>query len=280
MQIHKTNAPSERITPLPSLALLVNLCNKHAESCFLSKVFTQRRQEAKAQRQNMRLLSAFPPLRLCVNCFCLRPGPRCEICGSNPLANHLLEATSISLNETLINPLIDPGRARYTPFARVQRHRHSRSFSMDNESIAHRFYQLATLMEVRGDDPFRLRSYRNAAEAIETWPIAVKEIAAKEGVAGLQSIPGVGKAIAGKIIELLQRGTFDAWEKVIVDTPESVLDLLEIPGIGPKTAATLHQNFKVSSLDDLKKFVAGGGLELVDGIGPKTADRIKEALQR
>jgi len=62
------------------------------------------------------------------------------------------------------------------------------------------------------------------------------------------------------------------------ETPETVLDLLELPGVGPKTAATLHQKFKVSSLDDLRKFVAGGGLEIVDGIGPKTAERIKLRL--
>src|SRR3569832_875162 len=109
---------------------------------------------------------------------------------------------------------------------------------MDNKEIARRFYRLAALMEVRGDDPFRWRSYRNAAEAIEVWPTPLQEIAAKEGVDGL----------------------------------------LEIPGIGPKTAALLHQRFKVSSLDDLKKFVASGGLDMVDGIGPKTAERIKEAL--
>ncbi|HEV2827721.1 MAG TPA: helix-hairpin-helix domain-containing protein [Pyrinomonadaceae bacterium] len=149
---------------------------------------------------------------------------------------------------------------------------------MDNESIARRFYRLAALMDIRGDDPFRLRSYRNAAEAIETWPTPMQKIAAAEGVAGLQSIPGVGKAIAGKIMELLDRGTFDAWERIIAETPETVLDLLEIPGIGPKTAALLHQKFKVSSLEALRKFVEGGGLELVDGIGPKTAERIKESL--
>jgi DNA polymerase (family 10) len=149
---------------------------------------------------------------------------------------------------------------------------------MDNEEIARRFFRLAALMDIRGDDPFRLRSYRNAAEAIETWPTPMEEIAAEEGVAGLQSIPGVGKAIAGKIIELIERGTFDAWERIIKETPESVLDLLEIPGVGPKTAAMLHQKFKVSSLPELKKFVAGGGLEMVDGIGPKTAERIKESL--
>ena len=150
---------------------------------------------------------------------------------------------------------------------------------MDNESIARRFYRLAALMDIRGDDPFRLRSYRNAAEAIETWPKPLKQIAEQDGSEGLQAIPGVGKAIAGKILELLDRGTFDAWERIIAETPESVLDLLEIPGIGPKTAATLHQKFKVSSRADLKKFVAGGGLELVDGIGPKTAERIKESLE-
>jgi len=149
---------------------------------------------------------------------------------------------------------------------------------MDNESIARRFYRLAALMDIRGDDPFRLRSYRNAAEAIETWPTPMQKIAAAEGVAGLQAIPGVGKAIAGKIIELLERGTFNAWERIIAETPETVLDLLEIPGIGPKTAALLHQKYKVSSLEALRKFVDGGGLELVDGIGPKTAERVKESL--
>ncbi len=150
--------------------------------------------------------------------------------------------------------------------------------TVDNESIARRFYRLAALMDIRGDDPFRLRSYRNAAEAIETWPTPLKQIAAEEGIASLQSIPGVGKAIAGKIIELFDRGTFDAWERLTAETPETVLDLLEVPGIGPKTAALFHQKFKVSSRHELKKFVAGGGLDLVDGIGPKTAERIKESL--
>jgi DNA polymerase (family 10) len=149
---------------------------------------------------------------------------------------------------------------------------------MDNETIARRFHRLAALMDIRGDDPFRLRSYRNAAEALETWPTPLQKIAADEGIAGLQAIPGVGKAIAGKILELLDRGTFDAWERIVAETPESVLDLLDLPGIGPKTAATLHQKFKVSSLPELKKFVAGGGLDLVDGIGAKTAERIKESL--
>jgi DNA polymerase (family 10) len=151
---------------------------------------------------------------------------------------------------------------------------------MNNEEIARRFNRMASLMEVRGEDSFRIRSYRMAAEAIETWPTPMSEIAAQSGLAGLLEIPGVGKALAGKIVDLLERGTFDAWERLTAETPESVLDLLELPGIGPKTAATLSQKFKIGSLEDLRKFVAGGGLELVDGIGPKTAERIKSSLAR
>ena len=149
---------------------------------------------------------------------------------------------------------------------------------MNNEEIARRFNRMASLMEVRGEDPFRLRSYRMAAEAIETWPTQMKKIAEAEGAAGLQEIPGVGKAIASKIIELIDKGTFDAWERLTAETPETVLDLLELPGVGPKTAAMLHQKFKIASLDDLRKFVASGGLEMVDGIGPKTAERIRAHL--
>ena len=149
---------------------------------------------------------------------------------------------------------------------------------MDNEEIARHFNRMASLMEVRGEDTFRIRSYRMAAEAIETWPTPMKEIVDKDGAAGLQEIPGVGKAIAGKIVELLERGTFDAWEKLTAETPETVLDLLELPGVGPKTAAMLHQKFKIASLDDLRKFAEGGGLEMVDGIGAKTAERIKRHL--
>jgi DNA polymerase (family X) len=149
---------------------------------------------------------------------------------------------------------------------------------MTNEQIARRFNRMASLMEIRGEDQFRLRSYRMAAEAIETWPTEMKNIVDQEGAAGLQEIPGVGKALAGKILELLERGTFAAWDKLTTETPETVLDLLELPGVGPKTAAMLHQKFKITSLSDLRTFVAGGGLETVDGIGPKTAERIKRHL--
>jgi DNA polymerase (family 10) len=151
---------------------------------------------------------------------------------------------------------------------------------MDNEEIARRFNRMASLMEVRGEDSFRVRSYRMAAEAIETWPVDMKAIARERGIEGLLEIPGVGKALAGKIVELVETGTFAAWQKLTAETPETVLDLLELPGIGPKTAATFHQKFKIASLDDLRKFAEGGGLEMIDGIGPKTAERIRRSLER
>jgi len=151
---------------------------------------------------------------------------------------------------------------------------------MNNEQIARRFNRMAALMEIRGEDQFRLRSYRMAAEAIETWPTEMRQIVTEQGAIGLQEIPGVGKALAGKIVDLVERGTFDAWERLTAETPETVLDLLELPGVGPKTAAMLHQKFKIASLAELRKFVAGGGLETVDGIGPKSAERIKASLNR
>jgi DNA polymerase (family 10) len=150
---------------------------------------------------------------------------------------------------------------------------------MTNEEIAQRFERLATLMEIRGEDRYRVRSYRNAAEVIETWSTPVEQIAREEGIKGLQTLPGVGKAISSKIVELLERGTFEAYEELIAETPESVLDLLDVSGIGLKTAATLYQQFKISSLEDLSKFVAGGGLDLVDGMGEKSVERIAGSLR-
>ena len=151
---------------------------------------------------------------------------------------------------------------------------------MTNEELARRFERLALLMEIRGDDRFRVRSYRNAAETLETWPSSVTAIAREEGSKGLQTLPGVGKAISGKIVELLERGTFDAWERLKEETPETVLDLLEVEGVGIKTAAALYQKFKVSSLEDLRAFAEGGGLDLLDGVGEKTAERIRASVAR
>ena len=150
---------------------------------------------------------------------------------------------------------------------------------MTNEEIARRFERLALLLEIRGEDKFRVRSYRNASEMIETWPTPVEKVARDEGAKGLRAIPGVGKAISAKIVEMVERGMFDAWERLTAETPATVLDLLKVEGIGIKTASILYQQFKISSLEDLRKFVEGGGLEMVDGGGEKTAERIRRSIE-
>ncbi len=151
---------------------------------------------------------------------------------------------------------------------------------MKNDELAERLVRLADLMEIRGDDYFKIRSYRNAAEVISDWTTPLEKIASEEGQQGLQTLPGVGKAISGKIIEILEKGTFDAWEKLISKTPVTALDLLTVDGIGIKTAATLFQKFKIASLENLKEFVEGGGLATVDGIGERSEQRIRESLAR
>src|SRR5256714_2890549 len=113
--------------------------------------------------------------------------------------------------------------------------------AMTNGEIARRFGQLALLLEIRGEDKFRVRSYRNAAEMIETWPTPVERIAREEGVKGLQTIPGVGRGLSAKIVELLERGTFEAWERVTAGTPGSELDLLGGEGAGIQTASKLYR---------------------------------------
>jgi len=147
-----------------------------------------------------------------------------------------------------------------------------------NAEIAERFRQLAALLEIRGEDAFRVRAYRNAAEVIEEWNVSLAKTYTEGGVKALREIPGVGQAISGKIVELLTRGTFDAWERLTAETPLTTLELLDVPGIGIKTATQLHTRFRISSKEDLRQFVLGGGLDLVDGVSDKTGEKIKRDL--
>lgn len=177
-----------------------------------------------------------------------------------------------SLYPFLFSPYLSPGV--------ISLLKRLRTVKMTNAEIARRFERMAALLEVRGDDPYRIRSYRNAAGMIETWPVPLERVVKEEGARALQEIPGVGRAISAKIVELVERGAFEAWERLTAETPETTLDLLEVEGIGLKTAAQLHQRFKISSLTDLRQFVEGGGLDLIDNIGEKTAERIRRSLRR
>lgn len=151
---------------------------------------------------------------------------------------------------------------------------------MTNTEVAEILGKIADLMELQRGDPFKIRSYRSASEMITGLQTPLSEMAAKGGAAELRTLPGIGDAISKKIIDLLETGTTQVYEDLKAVTPETVLDLLKIGGIGMKTLEVLHNDFKISSLDDLARFAAGGGLSSVPRLGEKTSARIKNALQR
>ncbi|HWQ35362.1 MAG TPA: helix-hairpin-helix domain-containing protein [Blastocatellia bacterium] len=149
---------------------------------------------------------------------------------------------------------------------------------MTNEEVAAVFRRLADLMELCDDNPFKLRAYRNAAEVIEDFSTPLAEIVEVGGAAALRDLPGIGAAISSKIIEVLETGTCRAYEEIKREIPESVLDLLRVEGIGMKTAQILFRQFKITTLDDLAKFVRGGGLRSVPRLGDKAQSRIAASV--
>jgi DNA polymerase (family 10) len=150
---------------------------------------------------------------------------------------------------------------------------------MTNQEIAEVFRRLANLLELGEENPFKLRSYRTAAETIEDWPKPLAEIVADRGQDGLRELPGIGEAISKKIVDLLATGTFNAYEKAKAKIPETILDLLNVDGLGFKTLQILHSQFQLTNLDDFAKFVAGGGLDSVPRLGEKSQLRIRESLK-
>ena len=134
-------------------------------------------------------------------------------------------------------------------------------------------------MELRGDDQFRIRSYRTAADLIADLQTPIEEIAKQGGAAELRKLPGIGEAISRKIIDIVKTGTTKLYEELNAEIPATVLDLLEIEGIGMKTLEVLYRQFQVTNLDDFAKFVAGGGLESVPRLGEKAQLRIRASLK-
>ena len=118
----------------------------------------------------------------------------------------------------------------------------------------------------------------SAADTIEDWPQPLTEIFAATGVPDLRGLPGIGETISKKIADLLTTGTFNAYEKAKATIPETTLDLLQVDGVGMKTLKLLYEQFCLTNLDDFAKFVAGGGLDSVQGMGEKTQVRIRASL--
>lgn len=152
--------------------------------------------------------------------------------------------------------------------------------SIDNRDIASVFERIADLLEFKDENPFKLRSYRLAAETIAEMQTSLAEIAARGGQAELQKIPGIGKSISTQIVEIIQTGTSSYFETLKEDVPETVLELRRVSGVGLKTSQLLYRDFGIKSLEELKAFAEGGGLPSVPGLGEKTISRIHSSLAR
>ncbi|MDP9383032.1 MAG: DNA polymerase/3'-5' exonuclease PolX [Chloroflexota bacterium] len=145
-----------------------------------------------------------------------------------------------------------------------------------NREVAAVFRSLADLLEIRGEAPFKLTAYRRAAESIAQLP---EPIAAVRSRHELEQLPGVGKAIAQKIEDLLDTGTFRLLDEVQAEIPPGVAELLQVPEVGPKRARLLYRELGIGSLEDLRTAVADGRLAGVGGLGPRGAQRIAEGLR-
>lgn len=152
--------------------------------------------------------------------------------------------------------------------------------AIDNADIARVFERIADLLEFKDENPFKTRSYRLASETIAEMSESLSEIAARGGAAELQKIPGIGKSISTQIVEITRTGTSGYFQELKEEVPETVLELRRVSGVGLKTSQLLYREFGIKSLDELKAFAEGGGLESVPGLGEKTAERIKKSLAR
>jgi DNA polymerase (family 10) len=147
--------------------------------------------------------------------------------------------------------------------------------TMTNREIANVFQAISETMEILGEDRFRTQAYRRAADALADLP---EPLAAYRARGELASIPGVGKAIADKIAELLDTGQLQFYEKMRAKVPEGVLEILRVPNVGPKMAGRLYNELGIASLDQLKTAAETGKLDGVKGFGAKTIASILQGI--
>lgn len=148
---------------------------------------------------------------------------------------------------------------------------------MENHDIARLLGETADLLEISGGDSFRIRSYRRAAEAVESSTARLSEIASDPKK--LLEIPGIGKGMAANIAEMEATGKLLAREDLLAVYGPGVLDLLKLPGIGPKSVALLWDALKIGSVDDLEAAIAAGKLNGLPRFGAKSIEKIHKGIQ-
>jgi len=145
-----------------------------------------------------------------------------------------------------------------------------------NKDIANLFYRIADALEIKGETGFKVIAYQKAARALEDLTQDVAEMVASGQLA---EIPGIGKGMAEKIEEYLKTGKMKRYEEVMKDVPESLLSMLEIPGLGGKTIHLMHKELKVKNLEDLKRVIEDGSLEKLYGMGKKKVENIRKGIE-
>lgn len=144
-----------------------------------------------------------------------------------------------------------------------------------NAEISVVFNKIADLLEIKGDNPFRIRAYRNAAASIEMFGKDVSVLSSDE----LVEIPGIGKDLAAKIGEFIKTGHIEMLEKLKLEFPEGLISLLNVPGVGPKTAGLIYKKYHIDNIDDLEKTARKHKLASIPGIRDKTEANILRGIQ-
>lgn len=146
---------------------------------------------------------------------------------------------------------------------------------MENLAIARLFAEIGDLLEIKNENPFKIRAYRNASETIAHTAERIADLSDAERLA----ISGIGKDLNAKITELLTTGTIAYHQALLQEFPPTILDLLHLQGVGPKTVALLYRELGIRTLDDLEAAARDGRLRSLKGMGAKKETFILRALE-
>ena len=149
---------------------------------------------------------------------------------------------------------------------------------MENKSIADILTEIADVLDIQGENPFRVRSYRNAARTIADMSQSVKALI-KSG-AKLEEIPGIGKSLAEKIEEIVSTGRSHFLEELQAKVPPGLTELLKLEGLGPKKVKLLYDELGVDSVDRLEKAAQAGRLRDLAGMGVKTEEKVLKSVEQ
>ncbi|MEW6409480.1 MAG: DNA polymerase/3'-5' exonuclease PolX [Nitrospirota bacterium] len=148
---------------------------------------------------------------------------------------------------------------------------------MKNREVVEIFNGIADLLEIMGENPFRIRAYRKAAQNIEALSRDVAEVSEKEGE--LEQIPGIGKDLAQKIREIISTGRLQYYEDIKKEVPSELVDMLSVPGLGPKTAKLFYERLNIKSIEELEEMASSHRLAGLPGIKEKTEENILRGIQ-